>query len=67
MNRKTYYLSNIQWDEDEGANLNLPKEWVLEIYSEDVDCDIEDYLSDKLTEESGFLHKGFLFTSNSPD
>lgn len=62
---KKYILTNIVWDVDEKEDLeNLPNE--VEITLDDVDEfdtweEISERISDKLSDEYGFCHNGFLF------
>lgn len=57
-------ITDIQWDTDFPKELeNLPKSLNMEINTEEFedDEDLELFLSDYLSDEYGFCHKGFLF------
>jgi hypothetical protein len=67
-------VSNIEWDiEDEGYDgeekLDLPTEMVIAVPSNEIDLndgmDVGDYVSDQITNRTGFCHKGF--TTNMDD
>lgn len=67
-------VSNIQWDIDEEGydgeeELDLPTEMNIEVDSSEIDLndgmDVGDYVSDQITNRTGFCHKGF--TTNMDD
>jgi hypothetical protein len=58
MNR-TFLLTDIEYDTD-GVKVDLPK--TLEIVVPDDIEDIEDYLSDEISNRTGFCHLGFTIT-----
>ena len=67
-------VSDIQWDtEEEGyegeEELDLPTEMVITVDSSEIDLndgmDVGDYVSEKITNRTGFCHKGF--TTNMDD
>lgn len=54
-----YIASNIKWDTD-GADVKLPKRIEVKIPVDITDeNDIVEYVSDYITEWSGFCHDGF--------
>lgn len=62
MKNKTYTITNIEWDTD-GGKPKLPKELKvtvpndLESYEE-----IEEFISDEISNMTGYCHKGFVTT-----
>lgn len=57
-----YRVLHIKWDTD-GQDVDLPTEIIIEI-SEEKEAHLDDYekvelLSDYITDETGFCHKGF--------
>ena len=60
----TYTASGIQWDTD-GEDVDLPEEMDVEVPVELVDAGdedaIEEYISDYITDETGFCHNGFSY------
>lgn len=51
-------VSNIKWD----GNSSLSKRMVIEIPQEVVDTeDMEDYISDELSNSTGYCHFGFKY------
>ena len=53
-----YTITNINYDTD-GEIIDLPKMIIVDVPSDILDEDIEDYLSDEISNISGFCHKGF--------
>lgn len=63
----TYTITDIEYDTD-GANVKLPKEMTITI-PDDVEKnyeDVEQYISDKITSETGYCHNGFATTPEIP-
>ena len=58
-----YKVSNIKWDL-EGENIDIPTEMVVEVDPNLDNYEKMEYISDKITEQTGFCHKGF--TTNPP-
>lgn len=61
MATRLYKVNNINWDTD-GEDVDLPKTMVVEVDTDIVgkdEEDIEEYISDYITDETGFCHKGF--------
>jgi len=54
-----YTVFNIQYDTD-GEQVDLPEKLTIEV-PEDLkeDSDIADFISDKISDETGFCHFGF--------
>lgn len=59
MNR--YYVTGIEWVLD-GENVNLPTEMMVQVPEDENDPG--EYISNKLSEETGFLHAGFVMEKN---
>lgn len=63
-----YVCSKIEWDTDGDRNLlnELPKTMTIAVPNDITDYQdddaVSDYLSDKLSDETGFCHFGFDFT-----
>ena len=59
-----YTITNIDWDVDHPAEYELLPDTMKVQVPEDVKEpeDIDEYISDKITEETGFCHKGFATT-----
>lgn len=54
-----YKVTNIKYDTD-GENISLPKELNIEVPSDLEDgYEIEEYISDEISNQTGFCHKGF--------
>lgn len=58
---KTYLVTNIEWDTD-GEDVDLPEE--IEITIPDDEClispeEVLDFISDEITNITGFCHSGF--------
>ena len=53
-----YTITNINYDTD-GEIIDLPKKIIVDVPSDTLDEDIEDYLSDEISNITGFCHKGF--------
>ena len=53
---------NIQWDTDQedAGDLNLPTEVTLK-FTPEPDEDLEDQISEELSQLTGFCHKGFQY------
>lgn len=54
----TVRIYNISYDTDGEDDIDLPAEFVVTV--EDTE-DVEDQLSDYITEQTGFCHRGFLY------
>lgn len=58
---KTYNVFNIQWD-TEGEEVELPNHIIVNVpESNQLSCDIIDFIGDYITNEFGFCHFGFEF------
>ena len=58
-----YWVHDIEWDID-GEDVDLPTDVEVPVDEDDAgisDEILEEYLSDWLTEEYGFCHKGFVY------
>lgn len=57
-----YIITDISWDTD-GEDVDLPEEMEIDV-PDDLNSyeEIEEYISDKLSEETGFCHLGFSTT-----
>jgi len=53
-----YKIINIEYDTD-GEDVDLPKFLIVEVPSGMDSEETEEYLSDKISEATGFCHKGF--------
>ena len=54
-----YIISNIEYDTD-GEDINLPEELEIDVPNELKDADeIDDFISDEISNITGFCHKGF--------
>ena len=63
-----YTITNIKYDTD-GAKVKLPKRMTITI-PDDVDKnydDVETYISDEISNKTGFCHKGFATTPEIPE
>lgn len=58
MERK-YTVTDIQYDTD-GEEVDLPKELKIVIPKDIEDDDILDYISDEISNRTGFCHDGFV-------
>ena len=61
---KKYAITDIEYDTDDEnltkEDLDLPKELVIEVSDEyETDDEIEEYVSDEISNITGFCHKGF--------
>lgn len=58
-------VTNIEWDAPNSVKGNLPKSFVFHLDTEDegIDCsdeeEIHEWVSDKLSDETGYCHFGF--------
>jgi hypothetical protein len=61
--RKTYKVINIDWDTD-GEELNLPVECLIniEVSSDMTEKEVEENISNAITNMSNFCHNGFDYT-----
>ncbi len=57
-----YTITNIKYDTD-GHKVKLPKKMVIKV-PDDLETyeEIEDYISDEISNRTGFCHKGFATT-----
>ena len=63
-----YTVTDIDWDKD-GAKVKLPKEIKITI-PDDVEKtyeDVDQYISDEISNITGFCHKGFATTPEIPE
>lgn len=51
-------ITNIQYDTDGEDDIELPQEFVLEVEDNE---DVEEVLSNYITEQTGFCHGGFYY------
>jgi hypothetical protein len=64
---KTYYVTEIEWETD-GEEVELPTDLYIELDSESMtDSEIEEVLSDEITERTGWLHNGFSWEEYNDD
>ena len=59
---RVFTVSNIDWDTD-GEDVDLPNEMTVNVEEDEQleESEIEQYISDKITDETGFCHFGFNF------
>ena len=57
---RVFTVSNIDWDTD-GEEIDLPDEMTVNVKEDEQleDDEIEQYISDKISDETGFCHFGF--------
>jgi len=53
-----YIVTDIDWDTD-GEDIDLPSELEIDILDDMDSEDIEDYVSDSISDITGFCHYGF--------
>jgi hypothetical protein len=54
-----YKVINIEFDTD-GEDVDLPKELIIEVPDDlEDEQEIDDFISDEISNETGFCHKGF--------
>lgn len=58
---RKYTVTNIKYDTD-GEDIDLPTELEIEIPDDMEDDEIEEYISDEISNRTGFCHKGFSTT-----
>lgn len=60
-----YIVTNIEYDTDDTDDTSdLPKELIITVPSDvEGDENIEQYISDKISDQTGFCHNGFAATS----
>ncbi len=60
---KKYLVTDIEWDTD-GEEVDLPEELTITIPEDEEleEDEVEGYISDKISDETGFCHFGFNFT-----
>lgn len=58
---KTYQVTDIRWDTD-GVSIDLPNRSTVTVPDGE---DVEQYLSDWLSDETGFCHFGFKYEEES--
>ena len=57
-----YKVTDIKYDTD-GEEIDLPKELEIEVPTEfEIEDDLFDYISDEISNITGFCHGGFLIT-----
>ena len=63
MNKTAYICTNIEWDTDGDTDIldTLPQRIVIEVPVDLTGDEIEDHLSDTLSDETGWCHYGFDF------
>lgn len=57
---KKYSVNNISYDTD-GRKVKLPTELIIEIPDDIEEDDIEEYLSDEISNITGYCHFGFSY------
>lgn len=59
---RTFIVTDIDWDID-GEDIELPEEITIAIPEDEEleEDEIQEYLSDKVSDVTGFLHFGFTF------
>ena len=59
-----YNVYDIKWDTD-GQHIELPTELIIiipnDVFLEMNEYDIEEYISDEISDITGFCHRGFKF------
>ena len=57
---RVFTVSNIDWDTD-GEEIDLPDEMTVNVKEDEQleEDEIEQYISDKISDETGFCHFGF--------
>ena len=58
---KEYIITNIDYDTD-GRKVNLPKELKIKVPVEYDGVETEEYISDEISNRTGYCHKGFATT-----
>jgi hypothetical protein len=63
MSIKSYKVTNIDWDTD-GEQLDLPSECLIniEVSSDITEKEVEESISNAITDMSNFCHNGFNYT-----
>ena len=68
MPKNTYEITGIKYDTD-GAKVKLPKTMTIvvpeDVHSEGYEA-IEQYISDKISNETGYCHEGYSTTPEIP-
>lgn len=62
---KTYRISNIKWDTDE-LEIDLPTDFLISVDIKEgaTELEIEEKISDSVSDEYGFCHFGFNYEEN---
>ena len=60
-------ISNIDWDIDEDDSPNLPTSEVYDLDDDTEEDEIEDLVSDKLSDDYGYCHNGFSYLVYRPN
>lgn len=66
MEQKTFRVYDIAWDAPNRLRKHLPEEMTVTVTEDDVedlndDNDVEDYICDYISDETGYCHDGFNF------
>lgn len=66
MKKKTFRVFDISWDANDNEKIDLPQSIKVTITEEDVDDlddqeDIEFFIEDYISDETGFCHWGFQY------
>lgn len=61
MKTKTYTVTNIEWDTD-GEQIELPITLNVNVPSDMPTDEIDDFISDEISNMTGYCHKGFAAT-----
>lgn len=57
---KTFIVTDIQYDTDGEPNDSLPKQLNIVVPDEVKDDEVEDYISDEISNRTGYCHFGFV-------
>jgi hypothetical protein len=58
---RKYIVTNIEYDTD-GRKVVLPKELTIEVPDDVQDDEIEEYIGDEISNQTGYCHCGFSLT-----
>lgn len=66
MKQRTFRVYGIRWDATREERKSLPKEMEVTVTEADVDdisddYEVEDYILDHISDETGFCHNGFRY------
>lgn len=67
MAKKHYVIHTIQWDTDQEDASALPRAMIVSAPASLAGDELEEALSEMLSEQTGFCHGGFRYDPVSPD